>query len=270
MTLKKDPSRRWVELDLELPGTPEDVWHAMATGPGYAAWFMPADIEPREGGAIAFHFAPGVTSSGRVTAWQPPARFAFEEPGWSGDAPPLATEILIEARAGGTCAVRLVTSLFTSKDDWDDELEGMERGWRGFFHLLRLYLATCPGAHAASGGASVALEGSPGERWSTLREALGLSTVAVGDACDTSAHGAPRLAGIVEELDAQEGSHALVLRVEQPCPGAAELGVYESRRGTRAVLTLKFYGADSDRCMAEEDPRWDAWLKQLFGTGVAA
>jgi hypothetical protein len=37
--------------------------------------------------------------------------------------------------------VRVVHSLFTSSDQWDDQLEGFESGWPGFFRILRLYLA---------------------------------------------------------------------------------------------------------------------------------
>jgi hypothetical protein len=34
MPVKKDNSgRRWVEMEFLVPGTPEQVWHAIATGP---------------------------------------------------------------------------------------------------------------------------------------------------------------------------------------------------------------------------------------------
>jgi hypothetical protein len=45
-------SRR-IENRIEVPGTPEQVWEAIATGPGIEAWFVPADVEPREGGRVA-------------------------------------------------------------------------------------------------------------------------------------------------------------------------------------------------------------------------
>ena len=80
------------------------------------------------------------TSSGTVTAWEPPIRFAYEEHGWSGEAPPVATEVTVTSRSGDRCVVRMVHSLFTDKDDWDDELESFETGWPGFFEVLRLYL----------------------------------------------------------------------------------------------------------------------------------
>jgi uncharacterized protein YndB with AHSA1/START domain len=60
---KHADGRRSVDLEFELPGTPEQVWEALATGPGIATWFVPADIEPREGGAVTFHLAPDPAAS---------------------------------------------------------------------------------------------------------------------------------------------------------------------------------------------------------------
>ena len=35
MPVKKDASgRRWIAVEAEVPGTPEQVWNAIATGPG--------------------------------------------------------------------------------------------------------------------------------------------------------------------------------------------------------------------------------------------
>ena len=36
MSVKKEASgRRSVQVEVEVPGTPEEVWQAIATGPGY-------------------------------------------------------------------------------------------------------------------------------------------------------------------------------------------------------------------------------------------
>ena len=38
MTVKKDAlGRHWVEMEWLAPGTPEQVWNALATGPGLSA-----------------------------------------------------------------------------------------------------------------------------------------------------------------------------------------------------------------------------------------
>ena len=48
MTVYKDESgRRWVQVEVEVPGTPEEVWQAIATGPGISSWFVPTELEER-------------------------------------------------------------------------------------------------------------------------------------------------------------------------------------------------------------------------------
>ena len=39
-----------VEMRFELPGTPEQVWAAIATGNGISSWFVPTEVEERRGG----------------------------------------------------------------------------------------------------------------------------------------------------------------------------------------------------------------------------
>ena len=34
-----------VRLELEVPGTPEQVWEAISTGPGISAWFVPSEVD---------------------------------------------------------------------------------------------------------------------------------------------------------------------------------------------------------------------------------
>ena len=49
MSVKKDASgRRSVQVEVEVPGTPEEVWQAIATGPGISSWFVPTEFEKRE------------------------------------------------------------------------------------------------------------------------------------------------------------------------------------------------------------------------------
>jgi len=50
---------RRIELEIEVPGTPEEVWRAIATGPGISSWYVPHVVEEREGGAASASFGPG-------------------------------------------------------------------------------------------------------------------------------------------------------------------------------------------------------------------
>src|SRR5467141_2643111 len=130
MSVKKEATgRRSIQVEVEVPGTPEAVWQAIATGPGVSSWFVPAEVEERVGGAVTLHFGPGMDSLATITAWEPPVRFAKESKGWGPGAPPVATEWTVEARSGGKCIVRVVQSLFASNDDWDDQLNSVESGW---------------------------------------------------------------------------------------------------------------------------------------------
>lgn len=68
--------RRAIELQIEVPGTREEVWRAIATGPGISSWFVPHTVEERPGGAAMASFgeAPEMQIPGRVTVWEPQTR----------------------------------------------------------------------------------------------------------------------------------------------------------------------------------------------------
>jgi uncharacterized protein YndB with AHSA1/START domain len=111
MSAPNDEPRRF-ELEVEVPGTPEQVWEAIATGAGTECWFIPAEIDEREGGTVSLDIGSGMAEAGVVTAWDRPRRFAYEEQ-WEapeGGSERIATEFLVEARAGGTCVVRPPTT----------------------------------------------------------------------------------------------------------------------------------------------------------------
>ena len=155
MTTPDVPLR--IELVYELPGTAEQVWDAIATARGISAWFLPTEVDEREGGAVLFHMGED-DSPGTITGWEPPGRFAYVEPDWAdltkkdtGPVTPLATEFLVEAQSGGTCVVRIVSSAFGTSEDWEQEFfDEMEKGWKPFFEHLRVYLTYFPGQAATS------------------------------------------------------------------------------------------------------------------------
>ena len=134
-------TERRLEKRVELDATPEQVWEAIATGPGIATWFVPQNVEPREGGTVEQDYGGGETVSGRVTAWEPGRRFAygaFEQP--EDGRPDYAFEFLVEGRAGGGTVLRFVQSGFLDGADWDDEYNSFDAGWSLFLHNLCAYL----------------------------------------------------------------------------------------------------------------------------------
>src|SRR5438132_1378344 len=175
MSVKKEASgRRSVQVEVEVPGTPEEVWKAIASGPGISSWFVRTEFEEKDGKPVAvkMKFGPGMESRAAVTAWDPPRMFAAQGEGWGGS-PPIATEWSVEARAGGVCLVRVVNSLFASTDDWDNQLEGTESGWPGFFRTLRIYLTHFRGQRSAIMQFVAGVAGTEAEAWETLTTALG-------------------------------------------------------------------------------------------------
>jgi uncharacterized protein YndB with AHSA1/START domain/predicted enzyme related to lactoylglutathione lyase len=139
--------QRTIDLSVEVIGTPEEVWAAIATGAGVSAWLHHTEIDGHPGGRYAYDMGlgGGLNDTGRVVAYEPPTRFATEGVRWepATGAPPaeLATEWTVEARDGGTCVVRMVMSGFGTGAAWDEEIEGMGAGMRAALESLRAHLA---------------------------------------------------------------------------------------------------------------------------------
>jgi uncharacterized protein YndB with AHSA1/START domain len=264
MSVKKEPSgRRSIQVEAEVPGTPEEVWQAIATGPGISAWFVPAEFEERDGKpvAVTLNFGPGMESRSVVTAWDPPRTFAKEADGWFAGSPPIATEWSVEARAGGVCVVRVVQSLFASTDDWDKQLEGTEAGWPGCFRILRLYLTHFRGQRSAFMQFMAPVAGTVAEAWATLTAALGMNGVDVGQRRATPA-GVPALGGVVEHVG--RSPPGALLRLDQPGPGAAALFTMKFGGPVMAAFSFYLYGDRAAETVARETPLWQAWIKDRF------
>ncbi len=263
MSVKKEASgRRSVQVEVEVPGTPEEVWQAIATGPGISSWFVPAEFEERDGKpvAVTLNFGPGMESRSVVTAWDPPRRFAAQGEGWGGS-PPIADEWSVEARGGGICVVRIVHSLFASTDDWDNQLEGTESGWPAFFRTLRIYLTHFRGQRSAMKQWMVPVAGSEAEGWEMLTAALGLTGSSVGQRW-TAPAGVPALSGVVEYVS-QRPYDALV-RIDKPAPGVAAFGAVNFGGQSMIGLNFYFYGEQAAGTVARENPLWQAWIEKRF------
>ena len=264
MSVKKEASgRRSIQVEAEVPGTPEEVWQAIATGPGISAWFCPAEFEERDGKPVAakLNFGPGMESRSVVTAWDPPRMFAREADGWAPGSPPIATEFSVEARAGGVCVVRVVNSLFASTDDWDKQLEGAESGWPGAFRILRIYLTHFRGQRSAFMQFMAPVAGTAAEAWATLTAALGLNGVGAGQRWAVPA-GVPALGGVVE--DVSQSPCGALLRLDKPGPGTAALSIITFGASVMAAFNFYLYGDQAAGNVARETPLWQAWIQKRF------
>jgi uncharacterized protein YndB with AHSA1/START domain len=263
MPIKTDDSgKRWVEMELVVPGTPEQVWQAMATGSGNTAWFAATTIDERVGGTIHFDMAENGESRGEVTVWEPPLRFGYVERDWAEGAPPVATEITVTARSGDRCVVRMVHSLFASTDDWDDQMEGFEGGWPAFFKILRLYRLHFAGMKAAVASAMTRVEAPHLDVWKRLTEGLGLAGANVGGAW--SLRTPEELSGVVEHVEQAHRQRYLILRLNGPAPGVALIGTYGVGEVTAASIALYLYGEDAVQRAAASRGQWRNWLGKVF------
>lgn len=249
-----------LEFSVEVPGTPEQVWQAIATAKGMSAWFLPTQMEEREGGSLHFSMGPAMGSDGKVTRWDPPRRLVYEED-WAslmGKDPdavsPLTSEFVVEAKSGGTCVVRVTTSGFGTGAAWESEFwDTMGPGWMPFFDNLRLYLAHFPGQEATRLEVSASHPGDAAALWSMLRDALGLG----GEGATVDVLGTT---GTVERV----GERQALIRLTAPVPGM--LSVYtwgegdgKATAGVRAYL----FSPDAADYVRREEPGWKAWLQNL-------
>ena len=264
MSVKQESNgRRSVEEEFEVHGTPEEVWQAIATGPGISAWFVPAEFEERDGKPVTMtlKFGPGMEPSAAITAWDPPRMYAGQNEGWGGS-PPVATEWHIEARAGGLCNLRIVHSLFASTDEWDDQIEGAKSGWSGFLATLRVYLAHFRGQGSALMQITAPVTGAEAEAWDALTSAFGLKGMSAGQQWTTPAGMSP-LGGVVEYLT--EAPYDALLRLDTPGPGIAALGAVTYPGGQGMVaMNLYWYGDQADATAARETPLWQSWFQERF------
>ncbi|MBW0104890.1 SRPBCC domain-containing protein [Pseudonocardia sp. KRD291] len=146
-----------IRTSIALPATPEQVWQAVATPEGQAAWFMAVPTEPDA----------DPSANPAVEIWEPPHRLLVRP-----DAT-MALEYLVEAADGGTAVLRLVHSGVLDPplgvEGWGDEFDAMTRaGWDQYFATLREYLTHFPGRAATYAEAE-----ATGEVWERIRDVLG-------------------------------------------------------------------------------------------------
>jgi uncharacterized protein YndB with AHSA1/START domain len=267
MPVTKDPDgRRWVQTEAEVPGSPEDVWQAIATGPGVSSWFVPTEIEERGGGKIVAHFSPDNTmdSLSTITAWEPPHRFTADsrDDMQPGD-PTIATEWIVEAKTGGTCVVRVVHSWYSDKDDWDAQYEQTEMGWAAFFKILRLYLTHFRGQSSAMFQLMGVAPEPKEDAWARLVGPLGLTGVALGQQV-TSSSEAPPLAGLAEDVGPAEHPEMVLLRIDTPAPGLVHLFAMPMMGQIFLPARFFLYGNGAAESVASAEPVWQAWMTERF------
>jgi uncharacterized protein YndB with AHSA1/START domain len=170
-------------LEADVDATVDEIWSAIATGPGIDSWFMGRN-EVADG-VVRTVFG-GYLPEATITEAEPGKRFAY------GTAPApdgryVAYDFLIESRSGASTSLRLVASGFLPGDDWADEYDAMTKGGALFFRTLIEYLTFFAGRTATPVTASGPAVADWTAAWDRLGAALGLDrapregdTVALG------------------------------------------------------------------------------------------
>lgn len=161
-----------IKKEVEIEGTPEQVWDAIATGPGIDSWFMgPHTVDGRLGGRMTLDLG-FFQEASTITAWEPGKRFAYESDK-ADDGTIHAMEYLIEARDGGSTVLRFVHSGILG-DGWSDEyLDQTSYGWDMYLATLGQYVKHFSGRHGTYVFAQAPQE-QPDDAWARLLAALGV------------------------------------------------------------------------------------------------
>ncbi|MEO3787392.1 SRPBCC domain-containing protein [Actinocorallia sp. B10E7] len=233
--------------EIELAATPEQVWEAIATGPGVDSWFMGRTELGASVGGPASLTMPGHTEQAVITGYEPGARLATRSEE-AADGRFMAIEYLVEGRDGGATVLRIVQSGMLG-DDWETEFEAMKAGWPIYLETLRQYLARFAGRTPSVTTVFRPGVGGPEALWKTVTESLGTTPdVSEGD-----------------EVRLPDGSAGVVYYANLP----VNLGVRTSEglyrfihsgidRGDVLVLGHQnFAGRD-------EQSAWESWTTEHF------
>jgi uncharacterized protein YndB with AHSA1/START domain len=240
-----------IRREVELPANPEDVWEAVATAAGNAAWLFPGGEvqgEPREG---------AVTADGStITVWDPPNHFAVrsEAEGWFN-----AVEFEIEGREGGKTLLRYAHSgIFV--EDWDNQYDAANQHTDFYLHTLGQYLQHFNGRRTAfvgdvPGGVAGPPASAQPDAYARLRDALGLAgEVAEGEEVDFTPAGGDPGRGVVDYLR----PHFIGIRTGD---GLYRFFVRSEFGGPVGVVAHVF----ADGVDAEQAKRaWKDWLDRVY------
>jgi hypothetical protein len=172
-----------IRREIVLPATPEEVWEAVATGDGLAAWFMPMEVD---------------RDSPMVTSWEPGRRLTVRTPPEEGGG--FHTfDYRLESAGPGTTGLRFAHSGFTS-DAWGEHFEAVTgSGWDMYLHTLGQYLTHFPRRPAVYLESEAPPASAEAEAWPRLITALGLKDpVELGSAVRFDLPGVGPVEGVVD------------------------------------------------------------------------
>jgi uncharacterized protein YndB with AHSA1/START domain len=243
-----------ITQDLEVDASPQDVWEAVATGPGRDSWFMGRnEIEPRQGGRVGFSVG-DFTAEARVTVWKPPEHLVS-----TSDPAPDGTfhqfEYRIEERSPGRSAIRYEHTGMLG-GEWEAEYEAMRQGDPMYLDKLVQYLTYFRGRFATPLDVQGPQVPSREHAMRAFRRGLGVSEdAALGDHVHLVPEGLAAEDGAIDYVS----PNFLGVRTED--------ALYRFIYGFTGVAMIghHLFIEGIDQARAESD--WRSWLEGLFAAG---
>jgi uncharacterized protein YndB with AHSA1/START domain len=245
--------RRSISLDVEIGASPREVWEAVATGPGLGRWHVRAGVDGRPNGAITLELPHGPENA-RITAWDPPRRFAYVGPEASG---PLTHEMVVVGQDDGTSLAALTIDGFLPSDG---DVARTAAEWRRRLDALAIALEHFPAQDRETIDPVGTAPGPLGAAWGTFADALGLPRDAGAGRWVSASADAPPFAGTVVR---RAGPWMTVL-VDEPGPGLAFVGVIQGRGSFHPTVELHLYGPGAPRLARDHRAAWHTWMAERF------
>jgi uncharacterized protein YndB with AHSA1/START domain len=229
-----------IRREVTVDASPEEVWAAIATAGGLAAWFMPMELDP---------------DSPMVTSWEPGRRLGVRTPP-AEDGSFQVFDYRLEAGGPRRTRLRFGHSGFTG-DDWADDFEAQTgAGWDMYLHTLAQYLSHFPGHPALYLEAEAPPASAEPGLWPRLVAALGLTEpVELGSAVRFDLPGV----GAVEAVVDYATPTFLGLRAP------LALIRFHGRSALKMPVAVSQHTYVSTFDVASAQRGWETWLAGAFG-----
>lgn len=268
---------RSIERELEIAAPLDAVWRALTEAEELIRWFpLEAQVTPGPGGLVRLGWGDMYQWDHRIKIWEPGRRLQWSYGHSTPTDAPVATEqgapaveividFYLEARDGGTY-LRLVHSGFSSDASWNNEYDGVRRGWRYELSSLRHYLERHPGVARRVVWAKKAVVMSVEEVWETLMSGDGflgeggLAGLRPGVPYSLRTAGGEGFSGIVGTFSPPFEFSGTV---ENLADSLLRIAVHTDQPEPVAILWLATYALSQAR-VDELQAGFDALLEKLF------
>lgn len=165
-------SARQFEMELEINAAREHVWTALTDGDEIKRWFaQDAAVSPGVGGSVRWQWGDTYTWTQTIEVWEPGQRLQTRYDSQVDDSAGGKRRLIMDFELrgeGGSTTLRLVHSGFDSDSGFDQEYDGISRGWPIELRSLKLYLETHRGKDRRLAWCTATIDCSNTDAWERL------------------------------------------------------------------------------------------------------